>query len=86
MPSRRIWSQLERAHARIAPAATSGTPLDTTAVTDTAAYYEWDVTAFVRPQLNAGASVVTLILEGDARNFQGNSREAASNPPQLTLR
>jgi hyaluronate lyase len=68
-----------------APALASGTPLATTTVTATPGYYEWDVTAFVRAQINAGASQVTLVLYGDARNFQANSREAASNRPQLVL-
>lgn len=68
-----------------APATTPATPLATTTVTNAAGYYEWDVTAFVRPQINTGAGVVTLVLVGDARNFLANSREASANRPQLVL-
>jgi hypothetical protein len=69
-----------------APATTSATPLATTTVTGTtSAYYDWDVTAFVRPQIQAGASQVTLVLVGDTPLFQANSREAATNRPQLVL-
>jgi len=67
------------------PAIESVTPLAITTVTDALGYYEWDVTRFIRAQIRAGVSQITLVLVGDARNFQANSREASNNQPQLVL-
>jgi len=67
--------------------AMSGTALFTRSVTNTSAQnLGWDVTAYVAS--NAG-SVVSFGLAAPSTTigalFTGNSREAASNPPQLVL-
>jgi subtilisin family serine protease len=54
----------------------------------TSQYYEWDVTAWVRAQKAAGATSLSLAVAMDAPvndpdNF--NSREAASNKPELMI-
>jgi len=55
----------------------------------TAQYWEWDVTAFVRAQRTAGLTSVSLALEMATAVNDGpdafNSREAASNRPQLVV-
>ena len=55
----------------------------------TAQYWEWDVTAFVRTQRAANVSSVSLALEMAVAVNEGpdtfNSREAASNRPQLVV-
>ena len=53
-----------------------------------AQYWEWDLTAFVQNQIATGQHIMSLELQNDATtsdpvNF--NSREAASNKPQLAL-
>ena len=65
-----------------------GDKLATTAITQDAKYYEWDVTAFVKAQKDAGKRFVTLAVQTDAvaPNSLGdlfNSREAANLRPQL---
>jgi hypothetical protein len=69
---------------------TAGTLLRTVNVTGTAAaWYEWDVTDYVRAELAAGRGVVSFVLKSAATtNYQAtfNSREAAgANAPRLTL-
>jgi len=54
----------------------------------TSQYYEWDVTAWVKAQKAAGASLLSIALTMDALvtdpdNF--NSREAASGKPELLI-
>jgi hypothetical protein len=61
----------------------------TTTVGTTAQYREWNVTALVKAQQAAGRPNVNLALDMDM-DTQGspdthNSREAASNPPQLVI-
>jgi hypothetical protein len=59
------------------------------AVGTAAAYYEWDVTAFVNAQKSAGASEVSLAVTMDSSVTASpdafNAREAASNPPHLVV-
>jgi hypothetical protein len=59
------------------------------AIGTVAQYYEWDVTAFVKAQRSAAASAVSLAVQMDASVTIGpdtfNSREAASNHPQLVI-
>ena len=67
----------------------SGAALDTVTVSNTAyAYYEFDVTAWVNAELNAGRSNISLALKSlaahDPRIFW-HASEAASNPPQLVI-
>jgi hypothetical protein len=58
-------------------------------ITTTAMYYEFDVTAFVQSQRSAGVNLVSLAVTMDAPTTNApdtfNSREAASNPPQLMV-
>ncbi|HEX8130025.1 MAG TPA: carboxypeptidase regulatory-like domain-containing protein [Pyrinomonadaceae bacterium] len=55
----------------------------------TAAWYEWDVTDYVRAELSAGRSTVSFVLKSNATtNYQVifNSREAAGiNAPRLVV-
>ncbi|MEP7170380.1 MAG: DNRLRE domain-containing protein, partial [Bacteroidota bacterium] len=51
-------------------------------------YYEWDLTSLIQARKNAGATEVSLVLKGKAKvaNFaKFNSKEAASNKPQLVI-
>jgi hypothetical protein len=55
----------------------------------TAAWYEWDVTDYVRSELGAGRSTVSFVLKSTATtNYQAtfNSREATgANAPRLVV-
>ncbi|HKR07072.1 MAG TPA: PQQ-dependent sugar dehydrogenase [Bacteroidia bacterium] len=55
----------------------------------TAQYYEWDLTTLIQLRKNAGATSVTLVLRCSTNvsaNFvKFNSKEAASNKPQLII-
>jgi len=65
-----------------------GTGITTVSVGITAQYWEWDVTSYIQSQKAAGQTSVTLELQNDASTAQPaafNSREAASNPPQLVV-
>jgi subtilisin family serine protease len=59
------------------------------AITPTARYYQWDVTAFVQAQKAAGATAVSLAVSMDVPVTDSpdgfNSKEASSNPPQLVV-
>ena len=59
------------------------------AVTPTARYYEWDVTAFVRARKAAGATAATLAVSMDQTTNDApdtfNSREASGNRPELRI-
>jgi hypothetical protein len=59
------------------------------AISTTAGYHEWNVTAFVKSQRAAGQTAVTLAVRMDGEVTFGpdsfNSREAAANPPQLVV-
>jgi hypothetical protein len=51
-------------------------------------WYEWDVTAYVQGEKSAWRNVVSLVLmdPSDSTNYcDFNSREAATNPPQLVV-
>jgi hypothetical protein len=71
---------------RPAPGAQQGSPVN---ITTTARYYEWDVTAFVRSQKTDGASAVSLAVGMNTVTSAApdvfNSRQAATNPPQLVV-
>jgi hypothetical protein len=58
-------------------------------VTTTAQYYDFDVTAFVQSQKEAGVNLVSLAVTMDAQENNSpdtfNSREATSDPPQLVV-
>ena len=59
-----------------------------TVLNTTDAWYEWDVTAFVRAEITAGRHIVSIALKDQANTSnQGifNSRQAASNKPQLVV-
>ncbi|QRR00820.1 CBM96 family carbohydrate-binding protein [Dyadobacter sandarakinus] len=62
--------------------------LGSTQVNNVARYYEVDVTSYIRSQQQAGEALVTLVLY-DSQNQKTllafNSRENASNPPQLII-
>jgi hypothetical protein len=66
----------------------AGSAVVTVPVGRTAQYWEWDLAAFVRNQIVTGQHTMSLELQNDATtsdpvNF--NSREAASNKPQLVV-
>jgi hypothetical protein len=71
--------------------AESGTPLGSYTVNNTArAWYELDVTAYINSQLALGKKIVSLRLVNQGAKGSGNlvtfnSREAASNKPELLL-
>jgi subtilisin family serine protease len=58
-------------------------------VTATAQYYEFDVTSFVAAQKGAGATAVSLAIQMETQTNDGpdvfNTKEAASNPPDLVV-
>jgi hypothetical protein len=60
-----------------------------TSVGLTAAYVEWDLAAYVQAQRTGGASEVSFEVKQDVANNEApttfNSREAASNKPQLVV-
>jgi hypothetical protein len=61
------------------------TALSTVSTTTTAQYYEWDVTSYIQAQL-AGDKMATLVLDStslEVKNFNGNSKENATNRPEL---
>jgi hypothetical protein len=66
-----------------------GVKQTTTSVGTTAQYREWNITALVKAQQAAGRPNVNIALSMDMDTQQGpdthNSREAASNPPQLLI-
>ena len=55
----------------------------------TAAYIEWDLTAYVQAQKTAGASAISIEVKQDVPNNETptsfNSKENASNKPQLVV-
>ncbi|QRR01458.1 CBM96 family carbohydrate-binding protein [Dyadobacter sandarakinus] len=70
-----------------APAASTAS-LGFAAVNNVYQYYEIDVTSYVRARQQAGEALVSLLLnDPNSRNTRliFNSREAASNPPQLVI-
>jgi hypothetical protein len=65
-----------------------GAAMTTVSVGITAQVWEWDVTSYLQAQKAAGKTSVTLELENDVSAPQPvnlNSREAASNTPQLVV-
>jgi PKD repeat protein len=70
------------------PPITTGA-LATVTVTDaTLRWYEWDLTAYLKQQKAAGKNQVTLVLQnlaGGDPQTAFNSREAASNRPELLI-
>ncbi|MFL6601569.1 MAG: DNRLRE domain-containing protein [Steroidobacteraceae bacterium] len=66
----------------------AGSTLVTVPVGRSAQYWEWNLTTFVQNQIATGQHIMSLELQNDATtsdpaNF--NSREAASNRPQLVV-
>jgi hypothetical protein len=64
-----------------------GTLLDSTSVSGTLQYYEFDVTSFVESEI-AGDDVVTFVLTGvgdEDRMMEFNSSEESSNTPELVV-
>jgi hypothetical protein len=66
----------------------AGSAVVTVPVGLNAQYWEWNLTAFVQNQIASGQHTMSLELQNDATtsdpvNF--NSREAASNKPQLVV-
>src|SRR2546423_245934 len=63
--------------------------LGTTIISDTVPrWYEFDVTAYLQAEKAAGRNVVSLVVKNTAQSSpfaSFNSREAASNQPQLIL-
>lgn len=71
------------------PVTTNGPITGTTITGTTPAWYEWDVTAYLKAQQALGRTSVTLVLRSPAVTdpyVKFNSREAASNGPQLVVR
>ena len=62
----------------------SATALATQTVATTAAYVEWDVTAYVQQQKTAGATAVSLGVKSGVLSDEGqttfNSREGTNKP------
>jgi hypothetical protein len=53
-----------------------------------AAWYEVDVTGYVKSELSAGRRTISLALHNGARttiNLAVNSRESATSPPRLVV-
>lgn len=51
-------------------------------------WYEWDLTSYLRAQRQAGKTVITLVLRGLSTSDAAalfNSKEAATNKPQLVV-
>jgi hypothetical protein len=54
----------------------------------TSAFYEWDVTAYVRSEINAGRTRISLVLKNpsvSSNEATFNSRQATTNQPRLVL-
>jgi hypothetical protein len=66
-----------------------GAKIATAAITATAQYRDWNVTALVKARQAANKDTVDLAVSMDAETAASpdvhNSREAASNPPQLVV-
>ncbi|HEX3359056.1 MAG TPA: DNRLRE domain-containing protein [Tepidisphaeraceae bacterium] len=64
-------------------------PLATTTIVNTTpAWYEWNVTAYLKAQKAAGATLVTLVVKVDAASdpfVAFASKEASANKPQLVV-
>jgi hypothetical protein len=66
----------------------AGSGVVTVPVGLSAQYWEWDLTAFVKNQITTGQRTMSLELQNDATTSDPvsfNSREAASNKPQLVV-
>ncbi|HEV2761598.1 MAG TPA: DNRLRE domain-containing protein, partial [Pyrinomonadaceae bacterium] len=60
----------------------------TTVVNSTAAFYEWDITNYVRGEINAGRTRISLVLRNTATTSNDatfNSRQATTNQPRLLV-
>ncbi|MET0263460.1 MAG: DNRLRE domain-containing protein [Rariglobus sp.] len=72
--------------------ATTGAALATVTIPGSSpagTWFEWDVTAYLQQEKAAGRNTVTLVIQsptaGSTTNVAFNSREAATNQPQLNL-
>ena len=67
----------------------TGSALSTQIISDTAArWYEWDLTSYLKQQKALGKTTVTLVLKNlasTANYCTFNSRQAATNAPQLVI-
>ncbi len=64
----------------------NGTPLGTTAVSTTAAYYSWNVTSLINSRRSVGNATVALYpAAADTYRVTFNSKEAAANRPELVV-
>lgn len=60
----------------------------TTILNTTAAFYDWDITNYVRSEINAGRTRVSVVLKNNAATSNDasfNSRQAATNQPRLLV-
>jgi glucose/arabinose dehydrogenase len=68
--------------------ASSGTSYATKTITGTTQqYYEWNITSLVQQRRTAGSTMVSMVLKCAAKGsfVKFNSKEAASNMPQLVV-
>jgi Bacterial Ig domain/Carboxypeptidase regulatory-like domain/IPT/TIG domain/Beta-propeller repeat/Bacterial TSP3 repeat len=67
----------------------AGSALATTTITNNVArWYEWDITAYIQAEKAAGRNTVSLVVKNTATSTPYatfNSREGASNQPQLQI-
>ncbi|MEI6554536.1 MAG: DNRLRE domain-containing protein [Paludibacter sp.] len=65
-----------------------GTDITSVSITAAGAYYEWDITSYIQSQFTANDNLISLIfnnLVNDGVIDHFNSKEAASNAPQLYI-
>ena len=65
-----------------------GTILATTSIGTTPGYYEWDITAYVQSQLASNDKIISVVAysaNATTPTINFNSREAASNHPELVI-
>lgn len=54
----------------------------------TAAFYEWDITDYVRSEINAGRTSISVVLKNPATTSNDatfNSRQATASQPRLLV-
>ena len=65
-----------------------GTKIDSVLVSAVGAYYEWDVTSYVQSQFAVNDNLISFVLNNSTADgfiLKFNSKEAASNTPQLYM-
>jgi inhibitor of cysteine peptidase len=67
----------------------TGTQLTTTTINSTNnAWYEWNLTAYVQSEINAGRRIITIALKGTSvtsNQVTFNSRQATSSKPEVSI-